>query len=45
MRIEINTLNLSYEELKDYISDLRKKDIKNSNALAEMMEKMKKIEG
>lgn len=43
LHIEINTLNLCYEELKDLVSDLRKKDIKNSSHIGDIDDKQKKM--
>lgn len=36
LHIEVNTLNLCYEELKGLVEDLRKKDIRYHSTLAEL---------
>lgn len=42
--MEVNTLNLCYEELKLIVEELRKRDIKHHSHLADLDNKNKKIQ-
>lgn len=44
MHIEVNTLNLCFEELKGQVEDLRKKDIRYHSTLAELEDKQRKLQ-
>lgn len=42
--MEVNTLNLFYDELKLLVEDLRKRDIKQNSSISELEEKQKKMQ-
>ena len=44
LHIEVNTLNLCFEELKGQVEDLRKKDIRYHSTLAELEDRHRKMQ-
>lgn len=44
LHIEVNTLNICYEELKLLVEDLRKRDIKHHSHLSDLDSKNKKMQ-
>jgi uncharacterized protein YukE len=44
LHIEVNTLNLCYEELKNLVEDLRKKDIRYHSTLSELEDRQRKMQ-
>lgn len=45
LHVEVNTLNLCYEELKLLVDELSKKDIKHFSQLLDLEDKFKKMQG
>lgn len=44
LHVEVNTLNICYEELKLLVEDLRKRDIKHHSHLSDLDSKNKKMQ-
>lgn len=44
LHVEVNTLNLFYDELKLLVEDLRKRDIKQNSSISELEEKQKRMQ-